>query len=150
MPEDNSIEYVKMQFQTHMEEYKMLRTEILKRHDFLNNNINFTIVLLVGITAALFSLYTKTNDPDFVIVIQYALLFATIPFYAFGCFHAVNIFLLVSVDKYIYEELKPKITALLKSNEDALFGFQKLILRRCSTRKKQQRHLAGSFLLTGH
>jgi len=108
MKEDSIVE-------VHIEEYKSLRDDILKRTEFQERIINYNIIII----GAFFAFLGSHETPK-----QYNFLILITPliFYALGWLYAINDNSTVQAAKYINKYLRPKLIKLL--DDPSLLGYE--------------------------
>lgn len=125
----SEIEYIKLQFQSHLEEYKRLYEEMHKRFDSLDKVIYYEILLFTAVIFAYsqFNNSEKFSSEQIQEILQYSLLIITIPFYALAWSYSIQIIYIFRIGKYIYDNLRPRITELSKSNSE-LLNYERYVL----------------------
>jgi hypothetical protein len=105
---------------THLEEYKVLRNELLQRSEFQEKLAGYTF-LLVGGLLTFIGMKDKLSNFDILI------LFTPLFFYALGWIYAINDYNIIRIAKYINTDLKKKLQTLL--NDTTVLGWENYHIR---------------------
>lgn len=109
-------------FETHLEEYKALRAEILHRLELQYRITNYAAVLFIGTLTAVVSIVGSgviTRNLYFIILI--------IPcvFYVFALAYREQDFMIINLAEYINIELTPQIADALCIDNEKIFGWDR-------------------------
>ena len=111
-------------FETHLEEYRTLRTEILQRLEFQHRITNYAVALFVGILTAIVSIIGSgiiDRNQYFIILI------IPLIFYFFAFAYREQDFMIIKMAEYINSKLKPKIENLLDVEPGIILGWDKFL-----------------------
>jgi hypothetical protein len=99
----------------HLEEYRSLMNEMLKRIEFQEKVLSYTILILGAFVTVLSSDWAKNN-------LNVLLLFSPMIFYSLGLVYAFNDYAIVNIARYVNKTLRPQLAKLL--NNTSFLGFE--------------------------
>ncbi|OHB57079.1 MAG: hypothetical protein A2173_04090 [Planctomycetes bacterium RBG_13_44_8b] len=121
----------------HMEEYKTLRDEILKRIEFQHNFLNYYLIALGIVASAGATIAVTFNDDNISKIMPWFLLGSPWVFFFFSWSFSNEDIMIVCSARYINQVLRPKITAILKGRK--ILEFEDFLY--------QERNIRRNFLI---
>jgi hypothetical protein len=115
IPMKGSDEQISSLVYVHMEEYKSLTSEMLKRIEFQERILSYTVLILGAFMTILSTDWAKNNY-------NLLLLLAPMAFYALGLVYAFNDNSIINIARYINKFLRSHLKNLL--NDDHILGYE--------------------------